>query len=159
MSQPGEAQQRIDALRGRIEDILAQQQTFHDELQRVAEEVQTHGTDLAEVETAIAAAITVAASREQDVATSEEQLRAAELRTTDRISALRTIEIQLVRLQGEIQTLTSDESRLANQSLTIDQRREQRTQDRKHLVSLDFGHLVSLSIRSMSVNLNILSTC
>lgn len=127
-------QQRIDALRGRIEDILAQQQTFHDELQRVAEEVQTHTGDLATEEATLAEAATVLASREQDVASSEEQLRGAEVQSTEKITALRTVEIQLVRLQGEIQTLASDESRLANQSLTIDQRREQRAQERVELV-------------------------
>lgn len=127
-------QQRIDALRGRIEDILAQQQTFHDELQRVAEEVQTHGSELAVVETAISESSSVVSAREIDVSNSEAQLRSAEQQSSDRVTALRAVEIQLVRLQGEMQTLASDESRLANQSLTIDQRREQRSQERAELV-------------------------
>ncbi len=127
-------QQRIDALRGRIEDILSQQQSLHDELHRISEEVQAHSVDLAAIETQIAEASSVVSARDQEIAEAEQRLRSAETQSAERLSELRSVEIKLVRLQGEQQTLKTDEQRLANQSLTIDQRREQRAQERIDLV-------------------------
>jgi chromosome segregation protein len=127
-------QQRIDALRGRVEDILSQQQSLHDELQRIAEEVQAHSTDLAAVEQEIAEASSIVSARDQEIAEAEQHLRSVEAQSAERLAELRAVEIRLVRLQGEQQTLTTDEQRLTNQSLTIDQRREQRSQERIDLV-------------------------
>lgn len=127
-------QQRIDALRGRIEDILSQQQSLHDELHRISEEVQSHSVDLAGIETQIAEASSVVSARDQEIAEAEQRLRSAETQSAERLSELRAVEIKLVRLQGEQQTLKTDEQRLTNQSLTIDQRREQRAQERIDLV-------------------------
>jgi chromosome segregation protein len=127
-------QQRIDALRGRVEDILSQQQSLHDELQRIAEEVQSHSTDLAAVEQEIAEASSIVSARDKEIAEAEQHLRSVEAQSAERLAELRAVEIRLVRLQGEQQTLTTDEQRLANQSLTIDQRRAQRSQERIDLV-------------------------
>lgn len=127
-------QQRIDALRGRVEDILSQQQSLHDELQRIAEEVQSHSTDLAAVEQEIAEASSIVSARDQEIAQAEQHLRGAEAQSAERLAELRAVEIRLVRLQGEQQTLTTDEQRLTNQSLTIDQRHAQRSQERSDLV-------------------------
>ncbi|MFN5377195.1 MAG: chromosome segregation protein SMC [Ignavibacteria bacterium] len=126
-------QQRIDALRGRVEDILSQKQSLHDEHQRIAEEIQAHGADVTALESQIADATAVVASIEQTIADGEERLRAAETHNTERLAEVRAVEIRMVRLQGEQQTLTTDEQRLTSQSLTIDQRREQRAAERQDL--------------------------
>jgi len=128
-------QQRIDALRGRVEDILSQQQSLHDELQRIAEETQSHGADLAAVESQIAESSSIVAAHERELFDAEVVLQSAEATNAERLAELRSIEIRIVRLQGEQQTVGSDEQRLTNQSLTIDQRREQRAQERLDLIA------------------------
>lgn len=147
-------QQRIDALRGRIEDILSQQQSLHDEMQRIAEEVQVHSTDLSSMESEIADAHGVVQSKELQINQAEQHLRAMEDNSNSRLAELRAVEIKLVRLQGEMQNLSTDEQRLTNQSLTIDQRREQRSSERTDLVGqLDQLHIEKLSCEEESAKI------
>lgn len=125
--------QRLDNLRGRLADIDGQREVLHDEHQRFADELADIATKAAESEQTLQAAADGIADLETLLLTSQDMLQDAELRANEVTSTARQSEIAAVRLHGEVQALESDEARLSNQSLTIDQRREQREQERSEL--------------------------
>ena len=128
-----ERQQRLDALRGRIDDIHQQQQSLAEEARKIAEELGALQGDTTAAEQVIAEAAKDLSEREADVTSATEALQTAEQHVTQRTGEMRAVELRVVRLTGDAQTLVSDEGRLSNQSLTIEQRREQRENERSDL--------------------------
>ncbi|MBK7411268.1 MAG: chromosome segregation protein SMC [Ignavibacteria bacterium] len=126
-------QQRLDSLRGRVDDVHAQQQHLHEEAQRIAGELESLRVDASAAEHAITEASEGVAKLESELASATEALQNVEQLVNQRIGEMRGVEIRVVRLSGELQTLVSNEGRLTNQSLTIDQRREQRDTERNDL--------------------------
>ncbi|MBU3700273.1 MAG: hypothetical protein FGM33_09770, partial [Candidatus Kapabacteria bacterium] len=126
-------QQRIDSMRSRIEDVHAQQGTLHQELSTMQSELDGLSTELTEAEVGITQAQSHASAIQLQLDAASGAMTDREREHADHVSTQRSLELQLVRLQGELQTLSSDEGRLTNQSMTIEQRREQRDKERGDL--------------------------
>ncbi|MBU3679270.1 MAG: chromosome segregation protein SMC [Candidatus Kapabacteria bacterium] len=126
-------QQRIDAMRTRIDDVQAQQGALHNEVDAVQAELDGKSSDLAVAEDAVADARQQATDAQTQLDACASAMNTREREHADNVSQQRQVELQLVRLQGELQTLRSDEGRLTNQTMTIEQRKEQRVQEREDL--------------------------
>lgn len=126
-------QQRIDSLRGRIDDINAQKELLGGEAQRIDDELSALVVDASAAEQSIIEASTAFASHELELSLANDSSLQSESEVQERIVEMRAVEIHVVRLSGELQTLVSDETRLTSQSLTIDQRRDQRETERTDL--------------------------
>ncbi|MBU3741409.1 MAG: chromosome segregation protein SMC [Candidatus Kapabacteria bacterium] len=126
-------QQRVDALRGRRDDIDGQRDVLHSEAATFTAELadMTHRVTQAEAQLASAAEGIV--RLDADVASAQQRLESAEATHAEYTGASRAAEIDLVRLLGEQQTLQSDIQRLSSQSMDIEQRREQRERERDEL--------------------------
>ncbi len=128
-----ERMQRLDALRARMDDIRGQQQQLFEEAERIHGELSHLGGEVRSAEESIGRAMEGVGKLETELAAMSEALHAAEQLLSDKTSEMRVSELRVVRLAGELQTLRSDEGRLTNQSLTIDQRREQRKNEHTEL--------------------------
>lgn len=128
-----ERQQRVDALRGRRDDIDGQREALHAEASGFAAELADVTQRASEADARLAAATQGITTIEQNVQTAQTSLEAAEQRYNEVMGATRAAEIDVVRLQGEQQTLTSDLHRLSTQTMDIEQRREQREREREEL--------------------------
>ncbi|RPI67461.1 MAG: chromosome segregation protein SMC, partial [Ignavibacteriae bacterium] len=126
-------QQRIDAMRGRIDDIQAQRQKFIDEADGFRAELETLSARMTEMDKLVEEAQRVLMEREHHVEQASQRVMMAEQVMQHASAELREAEILMVRLDGDLQSLQADEVRLSNQSLTIDQRRDQREQERRTL--------------------------
>ncbi len=128
-----ERQQRIDALRGRLDDLDGQGASLTSESEALRNELAEIETHHAERSAAAEQHSLQVAEAEQAVAGAETALHDVEARAAADTAALREAEILMVRTDGEVQTLESDEQRLTNESSTIDQRRDQRERERSEL--------------------------
>jgi chromosome segregation protein len=126
-------QQRIDAMRTRIEDVHAQQGALRSELDGLQTELDGQSAELTAAELAVTDARSQTADVERGLEQASVSMSEREREYNGHVTQLRHLELQRVRLQGELQTLRSDEGRLTNQSLTIEQRREQRDNERQDL--------------------------
>jgi chromosome segregation protein len=126
-------QQRIDAMRTRIEDVHAQQGALRSELDGLQTELDGQSAELTAAELAVTDARSQTAEVERGLEQASVSMSEREREYNGHVTQLRHLELQRVRLQGELQTLRSDEGRLTNQSLTIEQRREQRDNERQDL--------------------------
>lgn len=131
--QRNERIQRLDNLRGRMDDAEQQQRLLQEELERLAAEHQSIIVAGTEAEGTVATAADSVVLAEQDLANVQHGVAETELRLNDATRKAREAEILVVRLTGEVQGLSSDQQRLQSQSLTIDQRREQRNAERAEL--------------------------
>jgi len=131
--QRNERIQRLDNLRGRMDDAEQQQRLLQEELERLAAEHQSIIVAGTEAEGTVATAADAVVLAEQDLANVQHGVAETELRLNDATRKAREAEILVVRLTGEVQGLSSDQQRLQSQSLTIDQRREQRNAERSEL--------------------------
>ncbi|MFM8771991.1 MAG: hypothetical protein ACKOE4_08245, partial [Candidatus Kapaibacterium sp.] len=126
-------QQRIDAMRTRIEDVQTQQGALRSEVDALQSELDGQSADLTTAELVVADAKQQAADAQTHLDASASAMSECEREHAGCVSQQRHVELQLVRLQGELQTLRSDEGRLTNQTMTIEQRKEQRVQEREDL--------------------------
>jgi chromosome segregation protein len=126
-------QQRIDSMRSRIEDVHAQQGALHQEILTMQSELDGLSAELTDAELNVTQAQTHASAIQLQLDTAASAMSDREREHTEHVASLRNVELHLVRLQGEMQTLRSDEGRLASQSMTIEQRREQRDNERTDL--------------------------
>jgi chromosome segregation protein len=126
-------QQRIDSMKSRIEDVHSQQGTLHQELTAIQGELDGLSNELTEAEMSITQAQSHASAVQLQLDASSGAMNDREREHAEHVGTLRNLELQLVRLQGEMQTLSTDEGRLTNQSMTIEQRREQRDTERADL--------------------------
>jgi len=125
--------QRIDALRTRLDDVQTQQSTKTDEAAAISSELEGLQAEASTAETAVNEAAEALTAKEAELATASQSLHDAEAMLQERTSEMRAAELRVVQLAGEVQTLTSDEGRLTNQRLTIDQRKAQRETERADL--------------------------
>ena len=130
-----ERQQKVDSLKGRLEDLNGQLANLVEEAAGFTEEGSTISTQLVEVDAAVENLQSDLTSKEHDVADQEAKLRGAEETHSNNTDSLREAEIMMVRLDGDAQNLEADERRLTNESLNIDQRRDQRERERDGLGS------------------------
>jgi len=128
-----ERQQRLDALRGRIDDLDGQRSTLQEEAATFTNELTEIERQFSEMEGRSSQITATVGDQEREVTAAEEALHAAEARLSEDTGALREAEILMVRTDGEVQTLESDEQRLTSESSTIDQRRDQRERERVDL--------------------------
>ena len=128
-----ERQQRLDALTGRIEDLDGQRASLTEEASTFSTELQGIEQQYSGLEEQSKEISSTVGDLERAVTEAEEALHQAEARLADDTSALREAEILMVRTDGEVQTLESDEQRLTSESSTIDQRRDQRERERVEL--------------------------
>ena len=128
-----ERMQRIDALRGRIDDIAGQRDALDRDAETFRTELESLRVASEESDRLLTSSIEAVAALESDLHTVQALLLDAEREIEDLTNDARTSEIRVVRLQGERSTLESDESRLSSQSLDIEQRREQREAERSDL--------------------------
>lgn len=126
-------QQRIDAMRTRIEDVHAQQGALQQEVELLQGEFDQLSTELTNAEVLCNQAQEQATTVQVHLDAATQTMNDCDRAHADHVAQLRAVELQLVRLQGELQTLRSDEGRLTNQSMTIEQRREQRNTERTDL--------------------------
>jgi len=126
-------QQRIDAMRTRIDDVHVQQGALRSEIEGLQSEIDGQSTELTSAELAVAEARTQMTEVERKLEQASVSMTDCEREHGEHVTHQRHLELQRVRLQGELQTLRSDEGRLTNQSLTIEQRREQRDTERNDL--------------------------
>lgn len=126
-------QQRIDSMRSRIEDVHAQQGALHQDLLTMQSELDGLSADLTDAELNVTQAQTHASAIQLQLDAAAAAMSNREREHTEHVASLRNVELHLVRLQGEMQTLRSDEGRLTSQSMTIEQRREQRDNERTDL--------------------------
>lgn len=126
-------QQRIDSMRSRIEDVHAQQGALHQDLLTMQSELDGLSAELTDAELNVTQAQTHASAIQLQLDAAASAMSDREREHTEHVASLRNVELHLVRLQGEMQTLRSDEGRLASQSMTIEQRREQRDNERTDL--------------------------
>lgn len=121
--------QRLDALKGRLEDVVGQLQVLQSEQSTLVEEEGSIQHLIEAAEGGVADQQSHVASHESELQTSEQHLQAADQRLSEARALLRDAELVLVRLDGEVQTLQADEQRLRSQSTSIDQRRDQRARE------------------------------
>lgn len=121
-----ERQQRIEAFKGRAEDVASQLGTLQNETVGFQTEVAQNTERLYEVEFEVEGVQKLERELEDEGMELQRSLLQAEEVYNRLIAELRTTEIHAVRIQGELQSLEADSSRLANQSLTIEQRNDQR---------------------------------
>lgn len=126
-------QQRIDSMRSRIEDVHAQQGALHQEILTMQSELDGLSAELTDAELNVTQAQTHASAIQLQLDTAASSMSVREREHTEHVASQRNVELHLVRLQGEMQTLRSDEGRLTSQSMTIEQRREQRDNERTDL--------------------------
>lgn len=126
-------QQRIDNLRGRIDDLHVQRQNLLQEAEGFRGEVESLGARMKELDVHAEEAQQQLMEHERQVEEAMQRMVVAESVMNDASAQLREAEILMVRLDGDLQSLQADEVRLSNQSLTIDQRRDQREQERVSL--------------------------
>lgn len=125
--------QRIDALRGRIDDANAQRESLQREAASFDDELKGLQQGAVQSEQ-IANEMADALQRmEADLASALQQLHEAELQLEAVTNEARGAELHFVRLNSEQQSLHTDEGRLSSQSMTLDQRREQRESEQKEL--------------------------
>ena len=91
-------QQRLDSLRGRVDDVHAQQQHLHEEAQRIAGELESLRVDASAAEHAITEASEGVAKLESELASATEALQNVEQLVNQRIGEMRGVEIRVVRL-------------------------------------------------------------
>ncbi len=125
--------QRIDALRARVDDIVAQQGAVKDETAVITSELDGLQHEASGAETAVSDASDAVALCEQELETSTQALHHAEAVLQERTQEMRASELRVVQLAGEVQSLTSTEVRLTSQRLTIDQRKAQREHEKSEL--------------------------
>lgn len=128
-----ERQQRIDNLRGRIDDLQGQRQNLLQEAEGFRGELESLTSRMKELDVHAEEAQQQLMQHEGKVERAAEQVFMAEGVMSEASARLREAEILMVRLDGDLQSLQADEVRLSNQSLTIDQRRDQREQERVSL--------------------------
>lgn len=128
-----ERMQRLDALRGRIDDVNGQREVLHNEAEKFRAELAELASQHAEAETAITSIEQGVADLERDVHAAQAELQNIEHGLHDVTASFRAAEIRLVRLTGDLQSLESDENRLTDERSTIATRREQREYEREQL--------------------------
>jgi len=126
-------QQRLDSLRGRVDDVNTHRDQLNEESLRLHTELSGLLGDATAAEQVVTETTQLVVERESELGAAVEALQRSEIHVGQRVAEMRAVEIQVVRLNGDLQTQTSDENRLANQSLTIDQRREHRDSERTEL--------------------------
>lgn len=127
--------QRIDALRVRIDDVQTQRTTKTDEAAGISAELDGLRTEATKAEAGVEEAVAAVTTQEATLASASQALNDAEALLNQRTNEMRAAELRVVQLAGEVQTLTSDEGRLTNQRLTIDQRKAQRETERTDLLA------------------------
>lgn len=128
-------QQKIDALQGTLAEVTSSS-TNHEmqiaalraEGEAIATAHSAYESDLLALQTQVE---TIAASVEQH----EQHVADADMRTAAANANVREAEILTVRLDGELASYQAEEARLSDQSMTIDQRREQRERESVELAS------------------------
>ncbi len=128
-----ERMQRLDAFRGRIEDVSGQRDVLHAEAEKFRAELQDLATQHDEARTSIDSIEAGVADLERDVHSAQAELQNIEHGLADVTASFRAAEIRLVRLTGDLQALESDRHRLTDERSTIESRREQRETEREQL--------------------------
>ncbi len=125
--------QRIDALRGRIDDANAQREALQREAAQFDDEAKALHLGAEQSEQTSAEMESALKRMEADLANALQQQHEAEQLLEAITNDARSAELHFVRLNGEQQSLHTDEGRLSSQSMTLDQRREQRESEQKEL--------------------------
>ncbi len=128
-----ERMQRLDAFRGRIDDVNAQRELLHSEAEKFRTELQELGTQHEQAQGAILSIESGVADLERDVHSAQSELQNIEHGLADVTASFRAAEIRLVRLSGDLQALESDQHRLTDERSTIESRRDQRETEREQL--------------------------
>ncbi|MDZ4746140.1 MAG: chromosome segregation protein SMC, partial [bacterium] len=128
-----ERAQRIDALRGRIEDANTQREALQKEVNQFNDEVATLQHSASESDKLVVEMESALARMESDLSSVLQTQHDAERQLDAATNDARNAELHYVRLNGEEQSLHTDEGRLSSQSMTLDQRREQRETERTEL--------------------------
>lgn len=126
--------QRLEHLRGRRDDIVGQQEQYQRERDARAEELATASSNREGVVSQLADLDGRVEASAAEVVAAQNVANQMEAVLSEAVATVNKAEIVVVRLHGESASLRTDEQRLSSQSLTIDQRQEQREQERASLV-------------------------
>lgn len=125
--------QRLDSFKARLNDVVLQADNVQQESQKFVQEQQEIQRQMAEAQERIDASGDAVKDAEQAVHQAIQKLEQTEKHSDELYTAARNAEIQSVRLSSESQTLQSNQQRLTNQQLSIEQRVEQRAKERENL--------------------------
>ena len=128
-----DVQQRVDALKGRLEDIKGQQDALAQEAEGFRGEIEALGERRAEETRMAEESAALLSELEGKTAEFEQALGAKETELESATAKLREAEILMVRLDGEVQTLQSDEERLSHQGVTLEERQGQHKRESESL--------------------------
>ncbi len=121
--------QKLDSLNNRMAEVTKVAEKLQDDVTTFAAELAGIGESHQQMESEVAR-VQSELDQAQEAVSMCEGLEAAAVAEYARVQAtVREAEILAVRLDGELTSLQSDETRLSDQRLTIDQRREQRAQE------------------------------
>jgi len=129
-----ERMQRLESLLGRRDDILGQQEQYQRERDARAEELAQATQAYQAAQEQLVHVVHHADSCAAQVAAAQNAANQTETILNEATATVNKAEIVVVRLHGERESLRADEQRLSSQSLTIDQRQEQREAERASLV-------------------------
>lgn len=144
--------QRIDALRGRVEDANGQREALQREASQFEEELKGLQQGAVQSEQTAKEMEAALARMEADLSGALQQQHEAEQALDAATNDARGAELQFVRLNGELQSLQTDEGRLASQSMTLDQRREQRTTEQSDLQKQVADHVKEIEDLQLSTS-------
>jgi len=128
-----ERMQRLDAFRGRMDDVNGQREILHADAEKFKAEMHELSAQHGQAEQTIISIESSVADLERDVHSAQAELQNIEHGLADVTASFRAAEIKNVRLTGDLQALESDQHRLTDERSTIESRREQRETEREQL--------------------------
>jgi chromosome segregation protein len=126
--------QRLDHLRGRRDDIVGQLEQYQRERDTRSDELEKARRAFLQAQDTLNALEAQLQTVTAEVASAQNVVSERESALNEALAKVSRAEIVVVRLHGEVESLRNDEQRLSSQSLTIDQRREQRERERASLI-------------------------
>ncbi|GMV53681.1 MAG: chromosome segregation protein SMC [Chlorobi bacterium] len=128
-------QQKIDAYSAQLAELESAAQGYGQEAASLQDDMVTLEQNIAHTVQILASHDEQITALASELSAADEQVLRAESLHAECILAARQADIEVVRLEGELQSLHSEQRRLTDYKLTISQRNEHRSREKEQLIA------------------------